>query len=138
MSYANNDHKTIIVTRSGSRMSEIMNAATHLALGFSHDDSAPFRFVAYQDARGILAAISTYPVIVMTSKSNAHISRLINESHEAGIRFAAFTRSMIGASLEEQLRAVEGDESPEYIAAIIFGPSDSLRPLTKRFSLMTE
>ncbi len=138
MSYADNDHKTVIVTRARIRTSEILNAATHLALGFSGKDDSLFRFEPYLNQEGILAMISTYPVIVMTAKSNAHLARLVAESRDADIRVSAFTRSMIGASLAEQLRAVKDDQNPDYLAAIVFGPSESLRALTKRFSLMAE
>lgn len=138
MNYANNDHKTVIVIRSGIRASEAFNAATHLALGFCHADASAFCFETYRNHGVDLAAISTYPVIVMTTKSNAHLARLVAESREARIAVAGFTRSMIGASLVEQLQAVETDDNPDYLAAIVFGPSETLRALTKRFSLMTE
>ena len=138
MNYENNEMKTVIVIKSGVRSSEALNAAVHLALGLAGGASEQFRFEAYRRRDETVAMISTYPVIVMASKSDTHMARLLAETREAGVDSAAFTRAMIGSSLSEQLRATANDEAPDYLAVVAFGPSDVLRTLTKRFSLMQD
>lgn len=138
MNYENNELKTVVVIKSGIRASEAINAAVHLALGLPGGSADRFRFEAYGRRDETVAMISTYPVIVMASKSDTHLGRFLGECREAGIDSAAFIRTMIGPSLAEQLRATAADESPDYLAVVAFGPGDALRPLTKRFSLLQD
>lgn len=138
--YADNDYKFVAVLNKKVELPQLLNALGHMAVGLTSLSSnvADMRFLCYQDADGgTHPAISHYPFIVLVANNSNQIRSLRQAAIEAGILYNDFADSMLGASSEDQLRqtAERSEQDLDYFGICLFGPSETLTPMTRKFSL---
>lgn len=117
-----------------------MNALGHMAAGLTalFQDFTPLRLDTYVDRDGgEHKSISDNPFIVLSADNSNHIRTLRNELKTQNIPFTDFTDTMtVGTFAEQKKRTSETPEIElEYYGICFFGPDETLRPLTKKFSL---
>jgi Protein of unknown function (DUF2000) len=81
--------------------------------------------------------ISRYPYIVLKAKNNNQLKTLHQAVNEQVIVHNVFTNSMLGTSAEEQIRNTKNTcmDDLTYLVIVMFGKSDSLGVITRKFSL---
>lgn len=137
MLYADNENKIIIVINRGAADGgALMNAVTHCCAGLFAQIGAQADFLAYESpAGGWCAQISRWPIIVLTAKNSGQLARLVREAQEQGVAINCFTAAMLGESAARQQQQVLQDQSLEYWVVAAYGGQQTLRDLTRRFSL---
>jgi hypothetical protein len=140
MSYADNDYKFVAVLNKKIPSAQLYNALGHMATGLVSlcVEIEQMRFLQYVDADGGLhPAISHYPFIVLEANNSNQIRLLRQKAIQSGILYNDFVQQMLAGSAEEQLRQTRGvrEEELEYYGICLFGPSENLSLLTKKFSL---
>jgi Protein of unknown function (DUF2000) len=139
--YADNEKKLVAVLNRQIPLPQQMMALGHMAVGLSslYPIIESMHFHCYEDADGGLhPAISHFPFIVLEARNSDQIHALRKAAREAGLRYNDFVNTMIGTSAEEQLQATRStrESDLEYFGIVLFGPSEVLAPLTRRFSLL--
>lgn len=119
---------------------KLMNALGHMAAGFSalYKDKEVLKFDTYFDRNGTKhQSISDNPFIVLSADNSNQIRNLRNALTENDIQFTDFTNTMtVGTAAEQKQRTSETPEIElEYYGICFFGENDTLRELTKKFSL---
>ncbi|MEZ9927116.1 DUF2000 domain-containing protein [Vibrio breoganii] len=116
-----------------------LNVLGHLSVGLSNllEDSEG-QYVDYQGMDGnVHPSLSHYPFIVLKADNSNKLRKVRDEAISRNIKFTDFTSSMIeGGSVEQQQRTKETKEADlEYLGVCLFGDTDVLREITKKFSL---
>ncbi|MFA0117634.1 hypothetical protein BCT06_06285 [Vibrio breoganii] len=116
-----------------------LNVLGHLSVGLSNLlEGSEGQYVDYQDMDGnVHPNLSHYPFIVLKADNSNKLRKVRDEVITRNIKFTDFTSSMIeGGSVEQQQRTKETKEADlEYLRVCLFGDTDVLRELTKKFSL---
>lgn len=117
-----------------------MNALGHMAAGLTalFSDLTSLRFDSYFDKEGgAHKSISDNPFIILSADNSNQIRTLRNELIAQNIPFTDFTNTMtVGTFAEQKQRTSETPELElEYYGICFFGPDETLRALTKKFSL---
>lgn len=139
--YADNDHKFVAVLNKKVDIPQLMNALGHISAGLASlcEDSGIMRFLQYVDADGELhPAISHYPFIVLSADNSNQIRTLRRAAIEREIIFNDFADTMVGISAEGQLRKTKNTSEKDlnYIGICLFGHSDVVSEITRKFSLL--
>lgn len=117
-----------------------MNALGHMAAGLAggFSDRESLCFLQYKDRDGgVHPNISHFPFIVLKADNSNQIRRARQEALARNIPFTDFTHTMIVGTSRGQLDATaeKPDEELEYFGICFFGNTETLRDITKRFSL---
>ncbi len=118
----------------------LFNALGHMAVGLGGGSgkAEEMRFAQYLDKdNGIHPKISDYPFIVLRADNSDQIRTVRQEALARGIPFTDFTDKMTVGTAYEQHQTMEATSEAEleYYGICLFGPTDTLREFTKRFSL---
>jgi len=118
----------------------LFNALGHMTAGLAAQLSVATNlcFLEYRDADGgVHPRISHFPFIVLRAENSNQIRKVRQEALAHALPYTDFTRSMtLGTSAEQLTATVNTRESDlEYLGICLFGDTDTLRQLTKRFSL---
>jgi lysyl-tRNA synthetase class 2 len=92
----------------------------------------------FNTATGEINANAQYPVISMTANSSEQLFNLLKRVEELGLVHLAYTQEMIDQNDDEELQktyAGKKKEELKYLGVGIFGDNETLRELTKKFSL---
>lgn len=140
--YADNEYKWVAVLNRTIPLPQLLNAISHLALGVGSGCPEPADHLhEYEDSNGQpMALISHWPVIVLEAKNSNQLRTLRSSAAAAGLKCQAFANTMIGDSAEDQLQKTKAtdEKNVDYYAVLLFGKSDLLHGLTKKFSLFKE
>jgi hypothetical protein len=121
---------------------QLLNAICHLALGVRNNWPEPADHLhEYEDSdRQPMAIISHWPVIVLEAKNSSQLRTLRYSAAAAGLKCQAFANTMIGDSAQDQFQKTKAadEKNVDYYALLLFGRSDLLHSLTKKFSLFKE
>ncbi|WP_425655013.1 DUF2000 domain-containing protein [Vibrio campbellii] len=81
--------------------------------------------------------ISHYPFIVLRSDNSNKIRKLRQEALDKSIPFSDFTHTMVegGSEVQQQTTKNTLEAELEYLGICLFGETETLRELTKKFSL---
>ncbi|RTR35486.1 DUF2000 domain-containing protein [Shewanella canadensis] len=116
-----------------------LNVLGHISVGLSNlltpDDAA---YVDYTDRDNNLHKnISHYPFIVLKADNSNKIRKMREEAIARGIKFTVITHTMIeGGSMVQQYKTKETPELElNYLGVCLFGETEVIRELTKKFSL---
>jgi len=115
------------------------NVLGHISVGLSNlltsDDAV---YVDYTDQDNNLHRnVSHYPFIVLKADNSNKIRKLREEAITRGIKFTVFTNTMIeGGSIVQQSKTKETPELElNYLGLCLFGETEVIREVTKKFSL---
>ncbi len=95
-------------------------------------------FHAYPDADGNLhGQISEYPIAILVADNGNKLRQLRLDAHTAGIKTNDFVETMLRENSAAQLRdtAATKEADLDYIAIALFGPGETIRQLTRKFSV---
>lgn len=116
-----------------------MNAMSHAAAGLVANLTLGkgMAFLPYPSGAGWKSNIAKSPIIVLRSNNSDDLARLHQEALGEALPVNAFVHTMLGDSAEEQQQATLAAHPTtlDYWAVAVFGASEELKPLTKRFSL---
>jgi hypothetical protein len=140
MSYIPVTHRFVAVLNKKVPVPNLMNALGHMSAGLAVSYPAPseLRINDYFDKDGGKhPGISDNPFIVLQADNGNKIRTLRQSLIEAGMPFTDFTHTMTeGTYADQQERTKATPEADlEYYGIVMFGPIDTLAPLTKKFSL---
>lgn len=118
-----------------------MNALGHMTVGLAGGNnlSQDMCFLPYEDKDGGKhPTISHFPFIVLKADNSNQIRTVRNGAIQRGIPFSDFTSTMTVGTSAEQVSATQNtpELEPEYYGICLFGETDILRELTKKFSLL--
>jgi hypothetical protein len=141
--YKNNDSKFVAVLNLKIETPKSMNALGHMTAGLiaSVSDSSQMQFLPYpfHSDRLTPAHISLYPFIILKAKNSNQLKTLHESASDLGILHNVFTDSMLGASAIEQINNTKiiKPEDLIYFGITLFGASQELADLTRKFSLFS-
>lgn len=140
--YTDNNKKLFAITNPRFPASIRQNAVIHAVVGLMQQiDLSELELLPYEnEALSIRAKISLYPNIGLSSKNGNQLLKTYQTAQSSNILCNIFTESMLGGSAEEQQtqtsEAVAETIGP--IALVLFGDTENLRPLTKKFSVLKD
>lgn len=119
---------------------KLMNAMGHMTAGLSSlaGESQNLCFLEYTDASGEShPRISHFPFIVLKADNSNQIRTVRASAKAKGIAFNDFTSTMtVGSSADQRAKTKETPEAElEYYGICLFGSTEELREITKKFSL---
>jgi hypothetical protein len=133
-------HKFVAVLNKKVEIGSVLNALGHMAAGLSvsYPNQAELRFDTYVDKDGgEHKSVSDNPFIILRADNSNQLRTLRQRLLEEGIHFNDFTSAMtIGTWMEQHERMKSTPEVElEYYGVCMFGETDKLAELTKKFSL---
>ncbi|KAA0263895.1 DUF2000 domain-containing protein [Hafnia alvei] len=135
--YEDNEKKLYVILNRNYEVSTLMNAACHLSSGITVRAEGNV-FDEYKNASsGLKANLSHYPVVVLQAKNSSQLATATQKANEAGITYNFFTSTMLSHSAEQQISDTLNTELDklDFIAIALFGDSEALKPITKKFSV---
>jgi hypothetical protein len=139
------EYKFVVALKAKLDPGVATNAASHLCLGLVAKAAAErpellphMSFLDFPDAdAGTHAPVSGLSLVVLEGRP-AWLRRLRGEASAAGLLSTDFTGQMTGGSYADQLERMRRTPESEldYYGVAVFGPRDTVDPLTKKFSLL--
>lgn len=139
--YTDNQYKFIAVLNPKIEVPKLMNALGHMTAGLiaKANDADEMQFLKYefQANWATSSLISLYPFILLTAKNNSQLKSLHQAVSAGAILHNVFTETMLGVSAAEQIDSTKNTNSDEltYLGILLFGSTDQLTTLTRKFSL---
>lgn len=134
-----NEKRFVAVLNKKIELGRSLNVLGHLSVGLTNQlevDEA--LFVDYQDSDGgIHPSLSHYPFIVLKADNSNKIRKARELAIEQGIKFTDFTHTMIegGSTVQQRTTNQTKEQAFEYLGIAFFGDSETLKNITKKFSL---
>ena len=117
---------------------KIMNALAHMSVGLGGSlGSESMNLMSYIDAAGgVHPNISKMPLVILKANSNK-IGKVREEALARSIGFTDFTETMtVGTWQDQEARTAQTNpEDLVYFGIMLFGDSDEVTALTRKFSL---
>ncbi|CAI0981072.1 DUF2000 family protein [Serratia entomophila] len=135
--YSDNEKKFYIILNRNHETATLFNAACHLTAGIT-DLIEQREFHHYPSSiDGISANMSHYPVVILQAKNSSQLSSLILKCREERVLFNFFTTTMLSYSAEQQIADTANSEYDQldFVAVALYGETEQLKPLTKKFSV---
>ena len=135
--FEDNQKKLYIIVNRNLDASLLMNATGHLAAGIMQKAEDGVFQDYTNDASGLQAYLSHYPVVILQAKNNNQLSTAVQKCRDAGLTYNFFTTTMFGQSTEQQIHdtKVAPPDALEFVAIAIYGDTEILKPITKKFSV---
>lgn len=138
-------HRLVAILNKDIELGVAINAANHAAIAMGTRIGAQaLHLENYQDANGNIYPISGMPFIILKAKSQ-EIKKILaearalknNQENNQKIESIAFLDTMTGGDYLEQMErtAQQPEENLKFYAAVLYGPEELIRKLTKRLSL---
>lgn len=135
-----NSKRFVAILNKKIEIGRLMNALGHMTAGLAggYGKGNEMCFLQYEDKNGGKHPnISHFPFIVLKADNSNQIRTVRNEAIARNIIFTDFTSTMtVGTSMEQVNRTKETPEAElEYYGICLFGDTQDLREITKKFSL---
>ncbi|EOA9033868.1 TPA: DUF2000 domain-containing protein [Vibrio harveyi] len=134
-----NQKRFVAVISKKVEVGRAVNVLGHLSVSLANQLSdGDAVYIDYQDLDGnVHPNISHYPFIVLRADNSNKIRKLRQEAHDKGILFSDFTHTMVegGSEVQQQTTKNTLEAELEYLGICLFGETETLRELTKKFSL---
>lgn len=135
-----NSKRFVAILNNKIETGRLMNALGHMTAGLASGSvkTDEMCLLQYRDKdSGIHPNISHFPFIVLSADNSNQIRTVRNIAMSQKIPFTDFTSTMTVGTSEEQVNATaQSKESElEYYGICLFGNTDTLRKITKKFSL---
>jgi hypothetical protein len=131
--------KIVIVVREDLPSWQVLNTVAHISAYLGNRIKESFdtgEFFITKDSR-THPRNSQYAIVVLSAKPSQLVN-LISEVRSSGITYLGFIKEMIETTDDseiEKILAEKEDTDIEYLGIGIFGESDKVKALTKKFSL---
>ncbi|GLR06560.1 hypothetical protein GCM10007906_41480 [Vibrio hyugaensis] len=134
-----NQKRFVAVISKKVEVGRAVNVLGHLSVSLANQLSdGDAVYTDYQDLDGnVHPNISHYPFIVLRADNSSKIRKLRQEVLDKGIPFSDFTHTMVegGSEVQQQTTKNTPEAELEYLGICLFGNTETLRGLTKKFSL---
>ncbi|WP_154202911.1 DUF2000 domain-containing protein [Vibrio harveyi] len=134
-----NQKRFVAVINKKVEVGRAVNVLGHLSVSLANQLSdGDAIYIDYQDLDGnVHPNISHYPFIVLRADNSNKIRKLRQEALDKGILFSDFTHTMVegGSEVQQQTTKNTLEAELEYLGICLFGETETLRELTKKFSL---
>jgi hypothetical protein len=135
-----NTYRFVAVLNKKAEIGRLLNALGHMTAGLvgQYQSQHDFCFLEYKDAdNGIHPSISHFPFIALKAENSNKIRTLRAQLLEKQIPFTDFTSTMtIGTSQNQVESTAKTHEIDlEYFGIVMFGKTDELKEMTRKFSL---
>ncbi|MGQ1888142.1 DUF2000 family protein [Serratia marcescens] len=135
--YSDNEKKFYIILNRNHEPATLFNASCHLTAGIT-DLIEQREFHHYSSSLdGVSANMSHYPIVILQAKNSSQLSNLILKCKEEGVLSNFFTTTMLSHSAEQQIADTANTpyEQLDFVAVALYGDTEQLKPLTKKFSV---
>ena len=135
--FEDNQKKLYIIVNRTMDPALLMNATGHLAAGIMQKAEEKVFQDYPNETSGLSAHLSHYPMVILQAKNSNQLSNAVLKCREAGLLYNFFTTTMLGQSTEQQIQATKeaAFEALEFIAIAIYGDTEKMAPVTKKFSV---
>lgn len=134
-----NQKRFVAVISKKVEVGRAVNVLGHLSVSLANQLSdGDAVYTDYRDLDGnVHPNISHYPFIVLRADNSNKIRKLRQEALDKGIPFSDFTHIMVegGSEVQQQTTKNTPEAELEYLGICLFGETETLRELTKKFSL---
>ena len=134
-----NQKRFVAVISKKVEVGRAVNVLGHLSVSLANQLSGGDAvYTDYRDLDGnVHPNISHYPFIVLRADNSNKIRKLRQEVLYKGIPFSDFTQTMVegGSEIQQQTTKNTPEAELEYLGICLFGETETLRELTKKFSL---
>ncbi|MDA0382914.1 DUF2000 domain-containing protein [Vibrio owensii] len=134
-----NQKRFVAVISKKVEVGRAVNVLGHLSVSLANQLSdGDAIYIDYHDLDGnVHPNISHYPFIVLRADNSNKIRKLRQEALDKGILFSDFTHTMVegGSEVQQQTTKNTLEAELEYLGICLFGETENLRELTKKFSL---
>lgn len=139
--YEDNQYKFVAVLNPKIEIAQLMNALGHITAGLivKANKLKEMQFFKYefQADWASPSTLSLYPFIILKAKNNNQLKTLHQAANEIGILHNVFTDSMLASSAIEQLENTKNTKTEDliYLGVVLFGSTEKLETLTRKFSI---
>ncbi|MFZ3507273.1 DUF2000 domain-containing protein [Vibrio harveyi] len=134
-----NQKRFVAVISKKVEVGRAVNVLGHLSVSLASQLSdGDAVYTDYHDLDGnVHPNISHYPFIVLRADNSNKIRKLRQESLDKSIPFSDFTHTMVegGSEVQQQTTKNTSEAELEYLGICLFGETETLRELTKKYSL---
>lgn len=134
-----NQKRFVAVISKKVEVGRAVNVLGHLSVSLANQLSdGDAVYTDYRDLDGnVHPNISHYPFIVLRADNSNKIRKLRQEAFDKSIRFSDFTHTMVegGSEVQQQTTKNTPEAELQYLGICLFGETETLRELTKKFSL---
>ncbi len=134
-----NQKRFVAVISKKVEVGRAVNVLGHLSVSLANQLSdGDAVYTDYHDLNGnVHPNISHYPFIVLRADNSNKIRKLRQEALDRGMPFSNFTDTMVegGSAVQQQNTKNTPEAELEYLGICLFGETETLRELTKKFSL---
>lgn len=135
-----NSKKFTAILNEKISIGKLLNALGHMTAGLvgGGKNIQDFCFLQYEDKdKNIHPNISHFPFIVVKAENSNQIRKARQQAIDKDILFTDFVSTMTIGTSEEQINATKKlkEEELEYYGLCLFGDSDEIKEITKKFSL---
>ena len=137
--FEDNQKKLYIIVNRNMDASLLMNATGHIADGIMQKaEDGVFQDYS-NDASGLQAYLSHYPVVILQAKNSNQLSTAVQKCKNAGLTYNFFTTTMLGQSTEQQVddTKVASPDALEFFAIAIYGDTEILSQRNSQFKIKT-
>ncbi|HEV2675655.1 MAG TPA: DUF2000 family protein [Aliidongia sp.] len=142
MAYADNHKKFVAVINRRHSLPTALNALGHVTAGLAARLGQEPDYLDYPNlAEGFVAAISRFPFIVLEAKNSSQLAALRRAAAQRDLPHNVFISAMIGGSSAEhqvELTGAARGHDVDYVTIVLFGKTEDLDPLTRKFSLLRD
>jgi hypothetical protein len=140
MTYDYRSKKVVAVIASHVEPKYALNVVGHLAIaiGAYADRDLMGRSILADGSGQLHLGISKYPIIITKVKAGTLKAAVHQAKQDARILVADFPKQMLSTEHDDELAAslaMTKAEDIEYLGAILFGPSEAVDGITRKFSL---
>ena len=134
-----NQKRFVAVISKKVEVGRAVNVLGHLSVSLADQLSdGDAVYTDYHDLDGnVHPNISHYPFIVLRADNSNKIRKLRQEALDKDIPFSDFTHTMVegGSEVQQHTTKNTSEAELEYLGICLFGETETLRELTKKFSL---
>ncbi|HHP0478705.1 TPA: DUF2000 domain-containing protein [Vibrio campbellii] len=134
-----NQKRFVAVISKKVEVGRAVNVVGHLSVSLANQLSdGDTVYTDYHDLDGnVHPNISHYPFIVLRADNANKIRKLRQEALDKSILFSDFTHTMVegGSEVQQQTTKNTLEAELEYLGICLFSETETLRELTKKFSL---
>jgi hypothetical protein len=139
MEYDYHERKIVAALNSNLETGAALNVLGHLAISIGYHAKDHMGRERYADKSGVThQGISRYPLIITRVKGSTLRKAIESARLDKRILIADFPSQMLETGHDDELAASIADSEENqitYLGALMYGPSDAIDAITRRFSL---